>query len=774
MAIAGIIMLGLAFMIGINTATPDLKASFGEYFAQNNLYDFSVRSKDGLTAEDADKIAALEDVDGVEKLFTIDAYGMRNDADKKKTIRFYGVDFDAMEINKLTAVSGAMPSTEKKNEAIAIVPFGDMESITADDSLTLWPGDANAMMFAETTFDIVGTATSPMYFSTNNETCSIGDGKVDFIVFVNIDVFRPVTFAGTYTELWVSAKDTDKYTAFTDKQEEYASGVGAKIEKFNDDWYVLGRDTNLSYYSLSINADKVVAIAGIFPVFFIAVAALVAFSTIVRMVDEDRSQIGTLRSLGYAGSRIVGKYIFYSVAACVLGLIVGVPLGITILPMVIWNAYGSMYALPAFVFTADWLSIAITAVAAIGATVIVTAIACRSSLKETPASIMQPRSPKPGKRILLERIKPLWAILPFKYKATMRNIFRFKRNLIMTVLAVAGCSALILAGFGMLNSTAAVTDLQFNHIYSFDLTLGVNETYTENAEMTAFLDGKEYIEVSKERGTAGANDASENVNIVASDEKLNEYIDMGGAFDKRSVLISKGLADALKVKEGDKVYAKNAEGRAGEFTITGIVTMYSECWLFVGSDVYAEVYGSSEFNSLLVRSGVPEAEQSAAAEKLYELPCVTGVTFTSSEKTMFDNLSETISLIVVVLIACAGALVVIVLYNLTNINIGERKKEIATLKVLGYRKREVAGYVFREIFILVILGILVGIGMGVGLLYFILSSIQAPYMIFPNVIYWWSYLVTAGLTIVFSGLVDLILLPKLRKIDMAESMKAVD
>lgn len=783
MAIAGIIMLGLAFMIGINTATPDLKTSFTNYFAETSLYDFSVRAKEGLTEDDAVKIAALDDVDDVQSVLTMDVYCTRNDGEKKKTVRFYGVDFDTLDINKMTVTEGVMPAADKKNEAVAIVPFGDMEDIAAGNTLTVWPGEPNRVEFGplkfdiveQAEFDIVGVATSPMYFSTNNETCTIGDGKVDFIVFVNSSAFNEMSQIRTrVTELWVTAKNSDSYTAFTEQQKDHAAAVGEKIGAINDDWYVLGRETNLSYYSMSINADKVAAIAGIFPVFFIAVAALVAFSTIVRMVDEDRSQIGTLRSLGYGGARIVGKYIFYSVAACVLGLLVGVPLGLTILPLVIWNAYGSLYVMPAFVFTADWLSITITALAAIAATVLVTVLACHASIKETPAQTMQPRAPKAGKRILLERIRPLWAILPFKYKATMRNIFRFKRNLIMTVLAVAGCSALILAGFGMLNSTAAVTDLQFNHIYSFDLTLGVSSDYAENADMTAFLDGKEYIEVSKVRGSASANGNSENINLVAADEALNGYIDLGGAFDKNSVLISKGLADALEVKEGDVVTAKNADGKEGRFTLTGVVTMYSECWLFVGNDTYAEVYGSADFDSLLVRSNVAADKQSEIAEKLYELPVVTGVTFTSTEKKMFDNLSETISLIVVVLITCAGALVVIVLYNLTNINIGERKKEIATLKVLGYRKREVAGYVFREIFILVILGIAVGIGMGIGLLYFILGSIQAPYLLFPNIIYWWSYLITAGLTIVFSGLVDLILLPKLAKIDMAESMKAVD
>lgn len=811
-AIAGIIALGVAFLIGLTAATPDIKISFTDYFNENTLNDCSVRGE-GFSDEDVDKVKDITEVNDAVAVYTADA--LCDSGDKQTAVRIYGLGNDWFDeskdvINKLTLQSGRMP--EKPGEAVAAVPFGSMEKVRDGDYITVNENERNLNVEEEVEFSgnvvkidldipvfaddydykfsVVGSVTTPLYFSTNDETCSKGDGKVDAILFTPAGSFDaegtdtakygemtvplpdPVSYPKT--EMWVKAEDTSEYTAFTAAYDDYAKNVTDEIKKINDDWYVLGRDTNLSYYSMSINADKVANIAGIFPVFFIIVAALVAFSTIVRMVDEDRAQIGTLRSLGYSGMRITGKYIFYALAACALGLIAAVPLGLTILPIVIFNAYGSMYTLPVLKFTADWLVIALCVVISLAATLIVTLLACRASLKETPASILQPRSPKPGKRILLERFGPLWRALPFKYKATMRNIFRFKRNFIMTVLAVAGCSALIVAGFGMMNSTAAVTDLQFNGIYNFDLTIGVDKNYTELTESGGFLDGKEYMEVRKERGSASGGDKSENANIVAADKELNDYIDLGGKFDENAVMISKGLADALGAYEGDEVTVKNASGNEGKFEITHVVTMYSECWVFIGKNRYEAVFDDASFDSLLVRSGIAEAEQSSASEMLYKLDCVNSVSFTSSEKVMFDNLSETLTLIVLVLIVCAGALVVIVLYNLTNINIGERKKEIATLKVLGYKKGEVAGYVFREIAILVILGVLVGFGLGYGLLFFILGSVNAPYLTFPIIIEWWSFLVAAGITLVFSGLVDLILLPKLNRIDMAESMKAVE
>ena len=820
-AIAGIIALSLAFLIGLTISTPDIKASYAVYFEDNRLGDFTVMSGAGfLTDDDISEIDAVDDVEKTSAAFQWDAYCTSSD-DRNKTVRFFGVGNEYFGsgdvVNKLTLAEGRFPAEDAAGEAVAVVPFGSMEDVAVGDTFTVAESDVSLpdsylpdeladyadmfdfKVFEQTEFEIVGIVSSPLYFSVNDETCTKGDGKADYILFTNrtafannvleallplFDTLPPSMLEGLpvdaqslektqYTTAWVSAADSNDYEVFSTAYDDYADEVADKISATGEDLYVLDRSTNLSYYSMSINADKVADIAGIFPIFFIAVAALVAFSTIVRMVDEDRGQIGTLRSLGYSGARIAGKYIFYSVTACALGLVIGIPLGLTILPLVIYNAYGSMYTLPAMVFTADWLVISLCSVLSLAATALVAVLACRSTMKETPAAILQPRAPKPGKRILLERIKPLWAILPFKYKATMRNIFRFKRNLIMTVLAVAGCSALILAGFGMMNSTAAVTDLQFNQIYSFDLTVGVSSDYTASEDMTAFLDGKNYLEVRKERGAALGDGHTENINLVTAGSELSDFIDIG-EFTGDSVKVSKGLADAFGLSVGDDITVENASGDRATLKITDIVTMYSECWVFVGQNEYEDKFGDASFNSLFVASNTADDDQSAVAERLYGMDCVSSVTFTSSEREVFDNLTETLTLVVLVLVICAGALVVIVLYNLTNINIGERKKEIATLKVLGYKKREVSGYVFREIAILVILGIAVGIGLGWAILAFILGSIQAPYLTFPLVIDWWSYLVTAAATLLFSGLVDLILLPKLNKIDMADSMKAVD
>lgn len=315
MAIAGIIALGLAFLIGINQTTPDLKASFTNFFTENSLYDFSVRG--AFSAEDVEEMAAVEGVNETEALISYDAYATAEGSSKERTVRFYGMDDlaaadDENALNRLTIVDGEMP--DSPDEVVAIKPFGNMESVAVGDKLTVKPkGMTETMIFAETELTVSAIATSPIYFSNNDEICSIGDGNIDFIVFTSSDVFntRLMEMGGSrYTEVWATAAGADEFTAFTDDYDDLVAGVKEDLEALADAhapaegdatgtaWYVLDRSTNLSYYSLSINADKVANLAGVFPAFFIAVAALVAFSTIVRMVNEDRLQIGHAALVG--------------------------------------------------------------------------------------------------------------------------------------------------------------------------------------------------------------------------------------------------------------------------------------------------------------------------------------------------------------------------------------------------------------------------------------------------------------------------------------------
>ena len=849
-AITGIIALGVALLMGLSFVTPDMKTSFNTYFDDAAYHDYTIYPGVtempempsgigdilGMTEEERNELIsdmnaladALPDDEAigniknglknkgitdvtVEGVVSADVYYSVEGENAEKAVRVFAAGENGKtgltDVDSLTLVSGEWP--DAVGEVVAVQPFGDMYDIAVGDVLAYGNGNAEDAALVPNAQDdgsggeltVTGIVTSPLYFTKASESCTIGSGKLDIIVFGSADTIKAETVwfpddslmsyenKPYYTELWISAGGT-AYTAFTTDYDEYSASVQQMIEDIDEedgtaDWYVLNRKTNASYYSMSINIDKVAQIAGIFPVFFIVIAALVAFSTIVRMVDDDRGQIGTLRSLGYNSSQIVGKYIFYSVMAALLGCAVSVPFGAFLIPLVLWNAYGSMYILPTLLFTADWLFCVIAFVGTVAAVILVTVFASYSSLKETPASILQPRAPKPGKRILLER-SPLWKKMSFKYKAAFRNIFRFKRNLIMTVLSVAGCSALILAGFGLMNTMTAVNELQFDKIFSYQLEIGVKEGWQDNETLSGYLgDGDNNIEIYKSNGTIYTGDEYENsdtVSVIAVSDPatLDGYIEADCDYDADSVIISKGLQKAYGVGEGDTVEVHLSDGKSAELEVTGVMTIYSQCWLFLGEDSYEAAFGEAlpAANTLLIKeTPVPEGDDAAiteAKEALFSLDCVSGVTFSDDLKEQFENITSTIGLVTLVIVFAAGLLVIIVLYNLTNINICERRKEIATLKVLGYRRREVSGYVFREIMFLVIFGVIFGIGLGVGLLAFLVNGISSSFMIFPLSVEWWTYLVTVALTFAFSGLVDLMLLPKLNRINMADSMKAVD
>lgn len=807
-AITGIIALGVAILMGLSFVTPDMKTTMTNYFDESGYYDFTVAPSNldmsgddliGMMGE-LDKLLTDEDIDNIKSeiegaeitpVVSFDAFYTLGDDVTNHTVKLVATGDGNPAVNSLTIVDGRLPSSDAEGEVVAIVPFADgMIDIKAGDKLTYSDsnGALNNALFTDSAKEltVTGIATSPLYFTKSTESCSIGSGTLDIILYGSSDMYLLNNLMNKtyYTELWINAGG-NAYTAFTEEYDSFASDMQKRIELIGTDegndvsnWYVLGRKVNSSYYSMSINIDKVAQIAGIFPVFFILIAALVAFSTIVRMVDEDRGQLGTLRSLGYNSSQIVGKYIFYSVAASLLGCAISVPFGAFLLPVILWNAYGSMYTLPALTFTADWLFCVIAFVGTVAATILVTVFACYSSLKETPASILQPRAPKPGKRILLERT-PIWKRLSFKFKAMFRNIFRFKRNLLMTVLSVAGCSALILAGFGLLNTMTAVGDLQYGDVFKYDIEIGVTADYTESAdyaELESLIEGSERITIMSGMGTLYSESSSDTINIItAKADEISDFITIEGTYDENSVIISKGLSQAYGIKVGDKIDVRLSTGERAELSVTGITTVYSECWLFLGENMYSQ-FGDLSYspNTLLIKKDIAESDYDTVKQTLFGLDCVTGVSFSADEKEYFENITSTIGLVTLVLVIAAGLLVVIVLYNLTNINICERRKEIATLKVLGYRRREVSGYVFREILTLVVFGVIIGVPLGMGLLYFIITQIMSSFMTFPFIISWWSYVSTIALTFGFTGLVDLLLLPKLNRINMADSMKAVD
>ena len=554
------------------------------------------------------------------------------------------------------------------------------------------------------------------------------------------------------------------------------------------EWYVLDRNSNISYISFSMNADKVGAIATVFPVFFYLVAALVTLTTMTRMVEKERTQIGTLKALGYTKGIIMSKYLVYCGLASISGSIAGLLMGFNILPNIIWTAYGMLYHLPALNAAFMWEYAISSSVIAVFCTMAATVNACHHTLKEKPASLMLPKAPKAGKHILLERITFIWSRMKFSYKATARNIFRYKKHFFMTVIGIAGCTALMVAGFGVNDSIKDIAHTQFEDIMRYQLRVELDTKEAFDDILNDFLNDSSkvigYTEVLITEGTIDQNGESFELSIISPKigSELHGFIDLrnrktGEAIklDNDSVILAEKLADSLGLKKGDKIAVENADEKIAELIITDLCENYVGSYIYLTQASYANYFDTEPIaNTILVKSQFTEDLQDDAISEILLSEAVSNAEFISQIQKTYTNLLSSIGFIVIVLVIAAGALAVIVLYNLINININERNTELATLKVLGYHNNEVAGYVFRETIILSIVGTIVGLVLGTILHRFIVAVAENYNLMFGRQISPQSFILSALATLLFSLSVNLVMYGKLKKIEMVDSMKAVD
>ena len=557
-------------------------------------------------------------------------------------------------------------------------------------------------------------------------------------------------------------------------------------------WYVWDRDNNVSYNSFAGNVTKVEALAGVFPLFFFLVAALVVSTTMTRMIEEERLQIGTMKALGYANGAIMRKYVLYAMTAAVLGALFGLAFGFTVFPSVIWYAYAMMYYVPAFHPVWRWGYALFAGGSLILCTLAVTIATCRSSLKESPADLMRPRAPKAGKRILLERIRPLWRRLSFTYKVTCRNLFRYKRRFWMTVIGVAGCTALLVTGFGISDSINGIMVKQYTDVSQYDLMTAVTDAAdTRSGPVYDYLfaggsDGAvtSSLATMTEAATQELPDGStaEVYLMVPQDAAaLNDYIDMHERTSRQptplgetGVVLTEKLAELLDVKAGDPVTLVNGDGVEGSFTVSGVCENYVSNYVYMSAATYADAFGQEpEWNNILSRlSDDSQQARDAISTELLAMDEVASLTFTEDMMTQVLNMLNSINAVVVMIVVCAAVLALVVLYNLTNINVAERVKEIATIKVLGFYDREVSAYVMRETVALTIIGALFGLAGGIALHRFVIYTVEVDAVMFGRTIDPSSFVYSLALTMLFSLIVNLLMGRKLKHISMVESMKA--
>ena len=616
------------------------------------------------------------------------------------------------------------------------------------------------------------------------------------------------------------AEYADGLQAYEDGKKEADEEITDAQQKLDDaqaelddveecEWYVLSRFTNAGIVGYSQDSGRVGNLANVFPVIFFLVAALACLTTMTRMVEEQRTQIGSLKAMGFSRLAISKKYIGYAFSASLIGGVLGLLLGCTLIPAVIANAFNIMYDIPALEFKPQVGLYVWSVLAAVACTTGAALWACLSTLIATPANLMRPRAPKAGRRVLLERVGFIWKRLTFTWKVTMRNLFRYQRRFWMTVIGIGGCTALIVTGFGLHESIFSILDQQFDHVFLYDATLGLDKHARdyELAEVEAYLEDspwvEDYLPTSSSTLEASSGGPAQSVSLFAveNQERFNQFIRLGhrqdgepvvlpasaydlsstinwddGAKPGNGVVITEKLAELLEVSVGGAITLDD-DGKRVEVRVADIAENYVAHYVYMTDTCYRELFGQDpERNSMLLRyaDGAGEAESDLVSADLMALDGVDSYSYIATLRDNFTDSMEAIDYAVVIIITAAAALAFVVLYNLTNINITERVRELATLKVLGFFDREVTAYVYRENLFLTLFGIVLGLVMGRFLHAWMVLTVEVELVMFGRAAPLYAYVLAAGLTVVFSVAVNVAAHFKLKKVDMVESLKTVE
>lgn len=582
-----------------------------------------------------------------------------------------------------------------------------------------------------------------------------------------------------------------------DALEQLAQGqaeIDENVQKLQDiempEWYVLDRNANVGYVGFIGDSEKIDAVAAVFPVFFFLVAALVCLTTMTRMVEEQRTQIGVLKSLGYKKSSIAFKYLVYANSACISGSLFGLCVGYIVFPTVIMKTYRILYTEIPLRLDFNIEYALISSIAAIVCISAATIWACVRELSEVPAELIRPKAPAKGKKVFLERIRPLWKRLSFTQKVTARNLIRYKKRFFMTVIGIGGCTALLLTGFGLSDSINGIVGKQFEDLQSTDLMISIkSQASVDDASLNQFLttEMSESVYIRQTTVDAVCGNETFSVYLVVPEDadKMNDFMTfrhrVGGESvtfpNADGVLVTEKMASKLGLEKGDTFTLKSGDEEGVEVSVGDICENYVYNYVYMSADAYTACFGSEpEYNMVWGKylSDLTPQQEEVLCQRALQLDQVEGVTSLSQTRDSVSDMLQGLNAVVVLIVICASALAFIVLYNLTNINITERIREIATIKVLGFRDKEVNAYVYRENVVLTVIGMVVGLVLGVFLHAFVIVTAEVDMVMFVRTISPWSYVFAALLTLLFAGFVSFVTYFSLKKVDMIESLKSVE
>ena len=549
-------------------------------------------------------------------------------------------------------------------------------------------------------------------------------------------------------------------------------------------WYIFDREDDTGFSSFIDSINSMNNIATLFPIIFYLVAILISSTSMSRMVEEERGDIGTLKALGYSNLRIINKYIAYSLLSTVLGGIIGMFIGFILIPTVVWENYSIIYYLPEFYpklrFSYGILGTVIAVICITGSTV----HSAYKELKDEPSSLMRPKSPKMGKKVILEKIPFIWKRLNFSSKTTVRNVFRYKKRALMTIIGISGCTALILAGFGLRDSIKDIAEYQYGRVFEYDLVVSLNK---EDEELVNLVKNSDIVEsVSLTDSLSGSISAEgikrdTSIIVVENTEDFKNVanlrdIDSGNIIDlsNEGVLISDKLASLLEIEKGENITLTDSDNNEFEYKVLGIVENYIGHYVYINKDLYESKENDFNINTLFIKYKEGNNDNEAFEEMLLDDNSVTSITVVENSLEHVRDLLKSLDLVVMILIVSSALLAFVVLYNLANVNISERVREIATLKVLGFYDKEVDNYINRESIILTCIGIAIGLIAGVFLTGFVISTCETENMRFARNILLHSYIYSILITSVFSIIVNFATHFVLKKINMVESLKSIE
>ena len=790
--------LGVGFYAGIQSSSPDMLKTLDNFYDENNVYDISVISNVGLTEDDLLKLSKIKNVELAINIQEKDTY--LEIEENNYVVKL--IEYNS-QMNNVYIKEGRLP--KNSNEVSVDNSLLENNNLKLGDYITI---DGKK-------YSIVGNVISPLYFSAERPNSNLGSGKVDYYIYV----YNGFLDLEAYSNIYITVKGAKKYLTNSDSYKKLINNVKKDIDLIKDKqqdirydelysdiietsemygisideskfikpkWYIYDRLDNTSYKELINASDNLKKIGNIFPIIFFAISVLVSLISMMRMIEEDRVENGTLKSLGYNSFHITLKYVIYSLLATTIGSSVGAIFGSYMIPSVIWNIYKKIFFIPKFIYLlkSDYnaLGLWICILCICGTSVIV----CIKNLREVPANLMRPKAPKSGKKILLERINFIWKKLKFSDKITIRNIFRYKSRVITTILGIAGCTALILAGFGLKDSIKDVTDFQFNNIIKYDKMLMTNDSINQiDIEKELLNDDKveNFTNVNTQNIKVLFNEEQEVTMITPDDfnsiSKSISLIDLKtnnviNNISDNSCIISEKTAKLLDIDVGDKISLLDNDNNKYDIKVSYIIKNYINQYLYINKNTYNNLFKDYKINSILI-SLKDEDKNSKEFDKKY-ISNGYALTIVDNDdiKSSMNDMLGSIDSIVAILIIAAASLAFVVLYNLSNINISERKREIATLKVLGFYPSEVDKYINRETVLLTILGIGIGLLFGSYLSHFIISTCEPDYIMFDRHVYTLSYFYSLFITVIFTIIVTIVTHFNLKKINMVTSLKNVE